>query len=261
MKVHGTEPQHERRAPDACAHIAVLGYGPAGREHALALRASGNEVSIGLRLGGMSWVRAREDGFRAEPPSVIVGDADVVVVLVPDDEQPSLYVHAIEPHLTPGALVVFGRGLAIETGAFDPRGFDVVLVTGEEGSARVAVHHDATGRALERAIAYARARFGKNARVGTTTVAAEVDAELAAMAERAGSVRDLVESLESSVGRVRESHAPDEAKIAFYEGVHALVERRAGEPVSRDRGSATSLTSARSGAAAGESLGPRRGMQ
>ncbi|HVH43882.1 MAG TPA: hypothetical protein VM925_16125, partial [Labilithrix sp.] len=180
------------------ARIAVLGYGLAAREHALGLRQSGNEVEIGLRLGGMSWVRARRDEFDARAASVVVGGADVVVVLVPDDEQASVYWHAIEPELAPGALLVFAHGLALETQTFEPRRNDVVLVTGELGGTRprcrVAVQHDATGRALERALAYARAAFGAEATIGTTTVTAEVDAELAALAERAGGMHALLAS-------------------------------------------------------------------
>ncbi len=215
------------------ARITVLGYGRTAREHALGLRRGGNEVAIGLRLGTMSWVRARQDGFVAHAPSALVGGADVVVVLVPDEEQASVYWYAIEPLLTPDALLVFDRALALATRVFEPEKNDVVLVRGElcapRARCRVAVHHDATGQALERAIAYARASFGKDAEIGTTTVAGEVDAELAELEERAGGTAALAASVESLAARVRDSHAPEEAKLAFYEGLGELVAHRSTE--------------------------------
>lgn len=240
------DPEHHLQLKHA--RITVLGYGRAAREHALGLRNAGNEVAIGLRLGGMSWVRARQDGFEAQAPTVLISSADVVVVLVPDDEQASVYWHAIEPLLAPGALLVFARGLALGTRVFEPRSHDVVLVTGELGASpgrcRVAVHHDATGRALERALAYARTAFGADATVGTTTIPAEVDAELAALEEHAGGRDELNASIDKLTARVRESHAPEEAKVAFYEGLRALLAQRppAGSLVKvADRGSGTLL--------------------
>src|SRR4051812_9753688 len=106
--------------------VAVLGFGLTGREHAVRLRGAGCQVAIGVRPGGMSWVRARDDGFSAKPASVAVVGSNVVVVLVPDDEQHSVFWHAIAPEVRPGSLLVFGRGLALTTGPFEPAGVDVV---------------------------------------------------------------------------------------------------------------------------------------
>lgn len=228
------------------ARVALLGYGPGTREHAMGLRDAKNEVAIGVRLGGRSWLRARADGFQPKQASVVVDQANVVVVLVPDDEQPSLYWHVVQPHLRPDALLVFGRGVALATGAFEPRGVDVVLVTADPSGehCRVAVHHDATGRALDRAIAYARAAFGPNVSVGTTTIGAEVDAELAALEEHAGGPEELLAHVERTMARVRDSHAPDEAKLRFYERLHEMVAQRATEsrPLAIDRRSGASLS-------------------
>jgi ketol-acid reductoisomerase len=265
MTTKSVDPQHGSFTMKG-AKVAVLGYGAAAREHALGLRRAGNDVAIGLRLGGMSWVRAREDGFFAHAPSVVVSDAEVVVVLVPDDEQTSVYYHALEPNLRPGALVVFGRAVALEIGAFVPSRVDVVLVAGDAGRAkpRVAVHHDATGRALERAIAYAHAAFGENTAVGTTTLEAEADAELAALSERAGSVPALLEEVERSASRVRETHAPDEAKVAFYEGLQELVAKRVPEssaaPVPCESGTSLLSNGQSSGDHVSSGRGARRGI-
>lgn len=210
------------------ARVVLLGYGDEAREHALGLRSAGCDVSVGLRLGGMSWVRARSDGFVAQAPSMVAPGARVIVLLVPDDEQASVYYHAIEPYLRSDTLLVLGRALALQTGAFEPRrGADVVIVSGNHfgprPECRVAVHHDATGRALDRAIEYARAAFGAGALVGATTVETEAAAELAVLSRRAGGATALVAAVERSAARARETHAPDETKVAFYEGLGDLA--------------------------------------
>jgi ketol-acid reductoisomerase len=217
------------------ARIAVLGYGPSATEHALGLRDAGNDVSVGMRSGGMSWVRARKDGFPARPACAVVEGASVVVVLVPDDEQASVYWHVIEPNADAGVLLVFGRALALGTRAFEPRGQDVVFVAAQERACRVAVHVDVTGRALERAIAYSRAALVGNVTITTTTVATEVDAELAALESRAGSGAAFRAEVERSAARARDSHAPEEARVAFYEGLRELVEERAKASMARGR--------------------------
>lgn len=222
---------------------AVLGYGPAAREHALAVRAAGGVVSVGLRFGGMSWVRARADSFPVECPSAAAAGAELVVVLVPDDEQPGVYCQAIEPHVAPGALVVFGHGVALATGVFQTKNVDAVFVAGDSQNCRVGVHHDATGRAVERAAAYARAVFGALSAVGTTTIEAEADIELAVMAEHLGGFTTLLREVERQVARATETHAPDEAKLAFYTNLRDLVASRMNPGSTRgvERGSGTSL--------------------
>jgi ketol-acid reductoisomerase len=235
------------------AQIAVLGYGPGASQHAVGLRAAGNDVSIGMRSGGMSWVRANNDGFPAVPACTAVEGASVVVVLVPDDEQASQW-HAIESNVERGALLVFGRALPLETRAFAPQAVDVVFVAAHEQICRIAVHVDATGRALERAISYARAAFGADATITTTTIAAEVQAELAALEVRAGSAAAFRAETEAAAARARDSHAPEEARVSFYDGLLALIEERAQRSGPRgkdERGSAVSLVAGTE---------PRRGM-
>ncbi len=209
------------------ARIAVLGYGPDAARQAHGLRDAGNEVSVGTRLGGLSWVRARKDGFPTGSACSVVGGAGVVVVLVPDDEQAPVYWHAIEPGVERGALLVTGRALALATRAFDPGSLDVVFVAARDGACRVAVHSDTTGRALERAISYARAAFGLDIAIATTTIGAEVDDELAELETRAGGAAAFRGYVEAATGRQRYSHAPEEARLAYYEGLHRLVEDRA----------------------------------
>jgi ketol-acid reductoisomerase len=236
------------------ARIAVLGYGPTAAQQARGLRDAGNEVSVGVRSGGMSCVRARRDGFVTGPACSVIAGAKVVVVLVPDDEQASVYWHAIEPNVDRDALLVFGRALALETRAFEPRGMDAVFVATHERTCRVAVHHDATGRALERAISVARAAFGPDVTVATTTTATEAEVELATLETRAGGAAAFRSEVEAAAALACDSHAPDEARIAYYEGLRALVEERArrrAAPAGGDRGSVVSR---------GTGHGPVRGM-
>jgi ketol-acid reductoisomerase len=230
------------------ARIAVLGYGPSAMQHALGLRDAGNLVSIGMRSGGRSWARALRDGFTPGPTRSVIAGAGVVAVMVPDDEQAQVYWHAIEPAVDPGALLVFGRALALGTRVFEPRGVDVVLAAADDRSCRVAVHTDATGRALERAIAYARAAFGAGVAITTTTTAAEVDAELAELEARAGGAAALGAAVDSATARARDSHAPDEAQILYCEGLRELVEQRSGEA---GRGSPLALVAGAAGVSGG----------
>jgi ketol-acid reductoisomerase len=209
------------------ARIAVLGYGHSAAHQAVALRDAGNEVAVGTRLGGTSWARARRDGFATGSACSVVEGASVVVVLVPDDEQAPVYWSAIEPGVEPGALLVTGRALALATRAFAPQSLDVVFVAAHDDSVRVAVHNDTSGRALERAISYARAAFGLGVAIATTTIAAEVDAELAELETRAGGAAAFRGYVETATARMRYSHAPEEARLAYYEGLHELVEDRA----------------------------------
>lgn len=209
------------------ARIAMLGYGPSAAQQAIGLRGAGNDVAVGVRPGGMSCVRARRDGFATGAACSVIADASVVVVLVPDDEQVSVFGHAIEPSVDRRALLVFGRALALETRAFDPRGTDTVFVAAYERTCRVAVHHDASGRALERAISYARAAFGLDVAIATTTIATEAEVEIAALEARAGGAAAFRAEVDRAASLARDSHAPEEARIAYCEGLRGLLEDRA----------------------------------
>src|SRR5690625_6979860 len=104
------------------ARIAVLGYGSQGRAHALNLHDSGLNVVVGARPDGPSWQRAIDDGLNVATPADAVSGADVVAVLTPDMVQPDLYTNAIEPHLRPGAALLFAHGFNIHYGVIKPRG-------------------------------------------------------------------------------------------------------------------------------------------
>ncbi len=173
------------------AKVVVLGYDDDAREHALALRRANNSVLIGVRPDTTCWMRATADGFAADRPRAIVGSAEVVVMLV---REPLATWEVVEPLLAPGALVVFGNARTLDAMPFQRGGFDTVLVTTVDDShtgCRVAVHRDATGKALWRGVGYARAACGPDVALRVTSVAAEVDLELASISERAGALLAL----------------------------------------------------------------------
>ncbi|HEY3816332.1 MAG TPA: hypothetical protein VGL81_04125 [Polyangiaceae bacterium] len=207
----------------ASTRVAMMGYGPEAREHALRLRASGWRVRVVVRPGGMSWIRAMADGFRPALAREALAGADVVAVELPEVEQPAVWAYTIAPLLPTGALVVFSHGAALYSGALEPDArFDVVLVTTADraGACRVAVHQDATGRALERAAAFARAVFD-GAKVGTTTLATEVKTELSELVERLGGMQALLDEWDHVLANP--SHEPDEATLRYYEHLRATV--------------------------------------
>ena len=178
------------------AKVAVLGYDADARDHAFALRAANNSVSIGVRADTPCWLRASADGFAVGRPTEVVEGAEIVVVLV---REPEKTWRRIEPYVAPGALVVFGCARLLEAGIVTRGGFDAALVTTVDDAhtgCRIAVHRDATTRALLRAVAYARAACGKDVALRLTSVEAEADLELASISERAGSLLALTASCE-----------------------------------------------------------------
>ena len=148
--------------------IAILGYGSQGRAHALNLKDSGFNVVVGLRKSGGSWAKAEADGLNVEEPNEAVQGASIVMFLTPDMVQKSLYQSVIDD-IDQGALLLFAHGFAIHFGQVVPRDdLDVALIApkGPGGLVRrqyeeghgvpclVAVHQDATGNALAKALAY-----------------------------------------------------------------------------------------------------------
>ena len=130
--------------------VAILGFGSQGHAHALNLHDSGVQVRVGLSDGSRSRATARTAGLTVCSPAEACGWADVIVVLVPDTAQPSLYARDIAPSLTPGKLLMFAHGFNIRFGTIaPPSGVDVAMVAPKSPGHRV---RDCTSRvaALQR---------------------------------------------------------------------------------------------------------------
>mgnify|MGYP000971957053 CR=1 FL=1 len=152
--------------------IAIVGYGSQGRAHALNLRDSGFDVTIGLRPGGPTELKAKADGFSVKTPADAVKDAELVAILTPDMVQPQLYGEVIEPNIAQGACLLFAHGFNVHYGQIAPReDLDVILVAPKGPGALVrreyeigrgvpsvyAIHQDKSGNAEQFALAYCAA--------------------------------------------------------------------------------------------------------
>src|SRR5947207_12134028 len=155
--------------------VAILGDGSQGHAHALNLKDSGVDVVVGLREGSKSKAKAEAAGLRVLPTADAVREADIVMGLLPDTEQKKVYEADIAPNLVDGNSLAFAHGFNIHFGQIaPPAGVDVWMIapkgpghlvrrTYEDGGgvpALVAVHQDATGKAKETALAYAKAIGG-----------------------------------------------------------------------------------------------------
>jgi ketol-acid reductoisomerase len=150
--------------------IAVLGFGSQGHAHAQNLKDSGFDVRVGLREGSKSRLKAEQAGLRVLPTAEAAAEADVVMILLPDTSQAKVYAEDVAPNLKAGDMLMFAHGFNVHFGTITPPDdVDVTMIapkgpghlvrrTYEQGigtPALVAVHQDATGRARERALAYA----------------------------------------------------------------------------------------------------------
>jgi ketol-acid reductoisomerase len=212
--------------------IAVIGYGSQGRAHALNLRDSGFDVVVGLRQGGQSWQQATADGMTVAAPERAVESADIVAMLVPDMAQPAVF-ESIAPRLRRGSALLFAHGFNVHYGRIQAPGHcDVVLVAPkgpgdlvrrqyEEGRGvpgLLAVHHDASGRAQARALAYADGIGATRGGVLETTFAEETETDLfGEQAVLCGGVTELVtQGFETLV------EAGYQPEVAYFECMHEL---------------------------------------
>lgn len=212
--------------------VTILGYGSQGRAHALNLKDSGFDVVVGLRPDGASWSRAKADGLTVKSPAEAVEGATIVAVLTPDMVQKSLY-EGIVDQLGNGATLLFAHGFAVHFGQIEPRDdLNVVLIApkGPGGLVRrqyeeghgvpclVAVHQDASGDALQLALAYAAGIGGARAGVIETTFAEETETDL--FGEQAvlcgGATELIVAGFETLV------EAGYQPEVAYYEVMHEL---------------------------------------
>ncbi|MGH2747506.1 MAG: ketol-acid reductoisomerase [Actinomycetota bacterium] len=213
--------------------IAVLGYGSQGRAHALNLRDSGLDVTVGLRKDSVSWDKAEADGLSVAAMHEACSGADIVAILVPDQHQAAVYSEVVKPNIDERAALLFAHGFNIHFGQIrPPRENDVVMVApkapgplvrrtyeNESGTpALVAVHQDASGRAKERALAYARGLGCTRAGVIETTFAEETETDLfGEQAVLCGGASRLIQAGFETL--VEAGYQPE---IAYFECLHEL---------------------------------------
>jgi ketol-acid reductoisomerase len=213
--------------------FAIIGYGSQGHAHALNLKESGARVIVGLRPGGASWKRASDDGHDVRPVADAAKAADVIMILVPDPEQRAVYETAVLPALGPGKTLMFAHGFNIHFGEITPPpGVDVSmiapkspghLVRSEYQAGRgvpglVAVHQNASGKALENALAYATGIGCSRAGVLATTFAEETETDLfGEQAVLCGGVTALIQAGFETLTEA--GYAPE---MAYFECLHEL---------------------------------------
>jgi ketol-acid reductoisomerase len=213
--------------------VAVLGYGSQGRAQALNLRDSGLAVCVGLRKGGPSWERAVEDGMEVHETETAAELGDVIQMLLPDELQPSAYERSVRPALREGKTLLFSHGFNIRFGKIlPPSSVDVAMVapkspghllrrvfeSGGGVPALLAVHADASGRAHERALAYAKGIGSTRAGVIETTFAEETETDLfGEQAVLCGGLTSLIQAGFETL--VEAGYQPE---VAYFECLHEM---------------------------------------
>lgn len=213
--------------------IAVIGYGSQGHAHALNAKESGCNVIIGLYEGSKSWAKAEAQGFEVYTAAEAAKRADIIMILINDELQAAMYKKDIEPNLEAGNMLMFAHGFNIHFGQIvAPKDVDVTMIApkgpghtvrseyqeGKGVPCLVAVHQDATGKALEKALAYAAAIGGANAGVLETTFRTETETDLfGEQAVLCGGVCALMQAgFETLV------EAGYDARNAYFECIHEM---------------------------------------
>ena len=173
--------------------IAVIGYGSQGHAHALNAKESGCNVIIGLYEGSKSWAKAEKQGFEVYTAAEAAKKADIIMILINDELQADMYKKDIEPNLKDGDMLMFAHGFNVHFGCITPPSFVDVTMIAPKGPGHtvrseyqackgvpclVAVHQDASGKALDKALAYALAIGGARAGVLETDFRTETETDL-----------------------------------------------------------------------------------
>lgn len=213
--------------------IAVIGYGSQGHAHALNAKESGCNVIIGLYEGSKSWAKAEAQGFEVYTAAEAAKKADIIMILINDEKQSKMYYESVEPNLEEGNMLMFAHGFAIHFGQVrPPKNVDVTMIApkgpghtvrsqykeGKGVPCLIAVHQDATGKAHDKALAYALAIGGARAGVLQTTFREETETDLfGEQAVLCGGVTALMKAgFETLV------EAGYEPESAYFECIHEM---------------------------------------
>ncbi|NEP30365.1 MULTISPECIES: ketol-acid reductoisomerase [unclassified Moorena] len=213
--------------------IAIIGYGSQGHAHALNLKESGMNVIVGLYPGSKSKGKAEEAGLTVHTVADAAKAADLVMILLPDEVQKTIYQAEIEPNLTEGNVIAFAHGFNIHFGQIVPPEFiDVIMVApkgpghlvrrtyeqGEGVPCLFAVYQDATGQARDRAMAYAKGIGGTRAGVLETTFREETETDLfGEQVVLCGGLSELIKSGFETL--VAAGYQPE---LAYFECLHEV---------------------------------------
>jgi ketol-acid reductoisomerase len=213
--------------------VAIIGYGSQGHAHANNLKDSGVEVVVGLRAGSSSWSKAEGAGLKVASIKDASKDADVVMILAPDETQADLYAAEIEPNVKEGAALAFAHGFNVHFGQIAARAdLDVIMIapkgpghlvrsTYEQGGgvpSLIAIAQNASGQAKEIALAYASANGGGRAGVIETSFKEETETDLfGEQTVLCGGITALIEAGFDTL--VEAGYAPE---MAYFECLHEV---------------------------------------
>ena len=213
--------------------VAIIGYGSQGHAHALNLSDSGVKVIVGLHRSSRRWDKVNQDGLEVMEVDSATKQADIIMILVPDELQAAVYREKIQPNLGKGKALVFAHGFNIHFGQIEPPAdVDVFMVapkgpghlvrrmykTGFGVPALLAVYQDATGKCREVGMAYARAIGATRAGLIETTFGEETETDLfGEQAVLCGGVTALIQA-----GFETLTQAGYQPEIAYFECLHEL---------------------------------------
>ena len=214
-------------------NVTIIGYGSQGHAHAQNLNDSGVKVTVGVRKGGPSWDKAEKAGLKVADVADAVKQADVVMMLLPDEQIATVYKNDVEPNIKQGASLAFAHGFNVHYGQVVPRAdLDVWMVapkapghtvrsTYTQGGGvphLIAVHADKTGKARDLALSYAAANGGGKAGVIETNFREETETDL--FGEQAVLCGGAVELIKAGFETLTEAgYAPE---MAYFECLHEL---------------------------------------
>ena len=213
--------------------VTIIGYGSQGHAHAQNLADSGVKVTVGLRRGGASWLKAEKAGLKVAGVAEAVKGADVVMMLLPDEQIAAVYREEVEPNIRDGASLAFAHGFNVHYGQVVPRAdLDVWMVAPKAPGHTVrdtytrgggvphliAVHADKSGKARDLALSYAVANGGGKAGVIATNFREETETDL--FGEQAVLCGGTVELIKAGYETLVEAgYAPE---MAYFECLHEL---------------------------------------
>jgi ketol-acid reductoisomerase len=213
--------------------VTIIGYGSQGHAHAQNLSDSGVKVTVGLRKGGASWGKVEKAGLKVAEVADAVKVADVVMMLLPDEQIAAVYKNDVEPHIRQGASLAFAHGFNIHYGQVVPRAdLDVWMVapkapghtvrsTYTQGGGvpmLIALHADRTGKARDLALSYATANGGGKAGIIETSFREETETDL--FGEQTVLCGGAVELIKAGFETLTEAgYAPE---MAYFECLHEL---------------------------------------